>query len=53
MPTQALRYRFDSALLLRQRDLAPEEYAVYLIEVVAIAYNARRPSLRRSQQRPS
>ncbi len=49
MPTQTLAYRFDSALLLRQRDLAPEEYAVYLIEVIGAALYARWGTSRRGR----
>lgn len=53
MPVPALPHRFDTALFLRQRDLAPEEYAVYLIDLIGAALSQRWPaSKRRQQDRP-
>ncbi|TDV42312.1 hypothetical protein EC919_11830 [Pseudomonas graminis] len=53
MPTHTLPYRFDSASLMRQRDLAPEEYAVYFIEVIGSALSARWLALRHGRSRQS
>ena len=50
MPVPAPPHRFDNALLLRQRDLAPEEYAVYLIDVIGAALSQRWKAPKRRRQ---